>query len=229
MSTRDDDSGFLERWARRKAHSRQGRVDEPNALPTAAEPVVPDSAPIAPRASAPAVEPAHAPASAPASAMPPPPTLDDVAALPEDASDFSRFVAPQVAPEVQRAALKKLFSDPHFNVMDGLDTYIDDYGKPDPIPAAWLRQLTQGRFAGLFQDETEAVAVPTPPTGTSPMPAAAADTSDLQSASAAPDAALTAEPLALPDEDPDLRLQPQPAAGPQGLEAGAVAPRHGAA
>ena len=30
--------------------------------------------------------------------------------------------------------MKKLFSDPHFNVMDGLDTYIDDYGKPDPIP-----------------------------------------------------------------------------------------------
>ena len=30
--------------------------------------------------------------------------------------------------------MKKLFSDPHFNVMDGLDTYIDDYGKPDPLP-----------------------------------------------------------------------------------------------
>ena len=39
--------------------------------------------------------------------------------------------------------MKKLFADPHFNVMDGLDTYIDDYGKPDPIPQSMLRQLDQ--------------------------------------------------------------------------------------
>ena len=43
------------------------------------------------------------------------------------------------------AALKKLFSDPHFNVMDGLDTYIDDYGKPDPIPPSMLRAHSQNR------------------------------------------------------------------------------------
>lgn len=30
---------------------------------------------------------------------------------------------------VKRAALKKLFSDPRFNVMDGLDVDIDDYSK----------------------------------------------------------------------------------------------------
>jgi hypothetical protein len=39
-----------------------------------------------------------------------------------------------VAPEVKNAAFKKLFADPHFNVMDGLDIYIDDYSKPDPLP-----------------------------------------------------------------------------------------------
>jgi hypothetical protein len=37
---------------------------------------------------------------------------------------------------VRNAALKKLFTDPHFNVMDGLDVYIDDYGKPDPCRPA---------------------------------------------------------------------------------------------
>ena len=53
------------------------------------------------------------------------------------------------------AALKKLFSDPHFNVMDGLDTYIDDYSKPDPIPPSMLRQMAQSAFLGLFDDEDE--------------------------------------------------------------------------
>ena len=42
--------------------------------------------------------------------------------------------------------MKKLFADPHFNVMDGLDTYIDDYAKPDPIPPAMLRQLASAKF-----------------------------------------------------------------------------------
>jgi Protein of unknown function (DUF3306) len=42
----------------------------------------------------------------------------------------------------RRAALRKLFADPHFNQMDGLDTYIDDYSQPDPIPAAVLAGIT---------------------------------------------------------------------------------------
>ena len=52
------------------------------------------------------------------------------------------------------AALKKLFaSEPHFNVMDGLDTYIDDYNKFEPIPKAMLRQLVNARALGLIDDE----------------------------------------------------------------------------
>ena len=30
--------------------------------------------------------------------------------------------------------------------MDGLDVYIDDYSKPDPIPADMVRQLVQARY-----------------------------------------------------------------------------------
>jgi hypothetical protein len=56
-------------------------------------------------------------------------------------SDFGAFIKPEVDQATQRAALKKLFSDPHFNVMDGLDTYIDDYTQADPMPAGMLDKL----------------------------------------------------------------------------------------
>lgn len=72
---------------------------------------------------------------------PPLPPVDEL--TPE--SDFRAFFHPKVDENVRRAALKKLFSDPHFNVMDGLDTYIDDYSKTEPIPAAMLAGLKQAQ------------------------------------------------------------------------------------
>lgn len=181
-----DESSFLARWARRKAEAQRG---------AATTPVVPATAAQAAPAPMPATEdargtPAAAPPTAPATPAPPPPTLDDVARLTRE-SDFSRFVAGDVEPGVRNAAMKKLFSDPHFNVMDGLDVYIDDYGKPDPIPPGMLRRLAQSRFLGLFDDEVQA----------DPVATRHGD------AVAAPDA----QP-APADEDPDLRLQPDDAA-----------------
>ena len=58
-------------------------------------------------------------------------------------SDFAPFFKPQVDESIKRAALKQLFRDPRFNVMDGLDTYIGDYTQPDPSPAAMLEDLMQ--------------------------------------------------------------------------------------
>lgn len=60
-------------------------------------------------------------------------------------SDYRAFFDSKVDEETRRAALKKLFSDPRFNVMDGLDVYIDDYSKGEPIPAAMLAQLKQAQ------------------------------------------------------------------------------------
>ncbi|HUP94697.1 MAG TPA: DUF3306 domain-containing protein [Burkholderiales bacterium] len=60
-------------------------------------------------------------------------------------SDFRGFFHPKVHEDVRRAALRKLFADPHFNVMDGLDTYIDDYSKTEPIPAAMLAGMKQAQ------------------------------------------------------------------------------------
>jgi hypothetical protein len=74
----------------------------------------------------------------------PPPTLEDVAKLAHD-SDFTPFVARGVDENVRRSAMKRLFADPRFNVMDGLDIYIDDYSKFDPMPAAMLAALNHGK------------------------------------------------------------------------------------
>ena len=84
----------------------------------------------------------------------PTPTLTDAAQLTPD-SDFTGFMARGVTPEVKNAAMKKLFADPHFNVMDRMDTYIDDYGLPDPLPLAMLRQMTSAKTLNLFDDESE--------------------------------------------------------------------------
>ena len=62
------------------------------------------------------------------------------------ACDFKPFMARGVAPEVRNAAMKKLFTDPHYNVMDGLDIYISDYSIADPIPASMLRQMTGAKL-----------------------------------------------------------------------------------
>ncbi len=86
-------------------------------------------------AAAPAADSAHA---APAPQLPP---LDSLSFE----SDFKAFMHSKVEESVKRAALKKLFSDPRFNVMDGLDVYIDDYSKDDPIPDAMLATLEHAR------------------------------------------------------------------------------------
>lgn len=85
-----------------------------------------------------------APATPNPSATEASPELPPVEELGMD-SDFRGFFHPKVSENLRRTALKKLFSDPHFNVMDGLDTYIDDYSKPDPLPAAMLAQLKQAQ------------------------------------------------------------------------------------
>jgi hypothetical protein len=69
-------------------------------------------------------------------------------------SDFGAFMAAKVDEGIRRAALKKLFGDPRFNVMDGLDVYIDDYSQEDPIAPALLAQLQHARTT-LFGAQAE--------------------------------------------------------------------------
>jgi hypothetical protein len=115
----------LSRWSRRK-------------LAAATEPTAP-----APASAAVAVP---APATVPGVSAPPAASeLPPVESLTFD-SDFTAFLRPGVDAKVKRAALKQLFRDPRFNVMDGLDTYIDDYTKADPIAPDVLADLLQRGF-----------------------------------------------------------------------------------
>ena len=214
----DAPDGFLARWARRKQQVRGGVAvvaAEPALAPAPAS--APSIALVTPQAPVAAPAPVAIPAAVVDEPAPPPPTLADVALLTRE-SDYSRFVSPGIDEGVKQAALRKLFSDPHFNVMDGLDTYIDDYGKPDPIPLAMLRQMNQSKFLRLFDDdEAEAEA------GAKAETAAAA-AAEVINRSASPAALIPATANATPpDDDSDLRLQQDDAAGPSGPAEGARA------
>ena len=39
--------------------------------------------------------------------------------------------------------------------MDGLDVYIDDYSKPDPLPEGWLGKMKQMARLGDFEEKPE--------------------------------------------------------------------------
>jgi hypothetical protein len=126
------DAPFLKRWSQRKlAASREA------------------SAPVR-------VEPAPPSAGVPAASAAPQPAGDR---LPADAkvelppvesltfdSDFTAFLKPGVDDSLRRTALRKLFSDPRFNVMDGLDVYIDDYNTFVPIPEDMIAKLEHARY-----------------------------------------------------------------------------------
>lgn len=206
--------GFLSRWSRRKAELREGRRVEPEPVEPALQPSAQPSS-----ASGTGGQAHEAPPPGPRGADPveaPAPTLDEVRALTPDA-DFRPFMARGVAPEVKNAAVKKLFADPHFNVMDGLDTYIADYSKPDPLPEAMLRQMASARFLKLVEEGEGDAAQP------ADARAVAGDDADVPGAPdvaqsgncnerPGPPAQMDAAATRTEDAHADLRLQPDHAA-----------------
>lgn len=141
----ENSGGFFSRWSQRKQAVKLGLAEEdisPQKAQDKAQPSVQNSevsvANVKPESADPAAEP------------PKLPTLSDVEQLTPD-SDFSTFMTQGVSPEVRNAAMKKLFTDPHYNVMDGLDIYIGDYNTPDPLPAGMLAKMVGAQFLGLVK------------------------------------------------------------------------------
>lgn len=112
VDTESEAEDFINRWARRKAEAT-ARAGEA-ARPPAAEALDQDAAedePTQPLSDA---------------DMPP------IESLTED-SDVSGFLSPGVSDDLRRAALRKLFLNPKFNVCDGLDDYCQDFTKFEPL------------------------------------------------------------------------------------------------
>lgn len=154
--------GFLRRWSRLKsqgapAETGNASLSAPGgqagaSRQSANDPAALDLPPVAQRDPHPPVAP-----RAPEPASPPRlPTLEDVALLGPD-SDFSVFMTQGVDKSVQRMAMKKLFSDPHFSVMDGLDVYIDDYTRSAPVSPGMLASLEHAKslFARFASDDAK--------------------------------------------------------------------------
>ena len=205
------DEGFLGRWSRRKLEVQEQEKKE--LLPRPAEEGEGgDMAALVPAASPHPGLPPEGEGETPPSPAAPSLTLADAASLTID-SDFKPFLAKAVAPDVKNAALKKLFADPHFNVMDRLDIYIDDYSNPAPLPESTLRQMASAKFLNLFQEEepeaVPAVAQSDPAESPPSPPVAVADAT--QPASQEHDA----------HQDADLRLQPDDAARAEDARRGA--------
>lgn len=143
---------FLSRWAKRKAEVQLETKEEREKLDSKTKEQLETPLQNGTSTAQGSVE-TYTPADGPAEVFKGP-TMEDVKNLTKE-SDFSAFVAKDVDPNVQQAAMKTLFSDPHFNVMDGLDIYIDDYSKPDPLPPGMLEKMVQSSMLGLFKSKLE--------------------------------------------------------------------------
>lgn len=209
---------FFSRWSRRKAEAREA-AEPPVAAPAPPQQQGADAAAAAVPAEAEARTPAPAVQPPAPVRQEPPPTWEDVARLTPE-SDFSRFVSRGVDEDVKRAALKKLFSDPHFNQMDGLDVYIDDYTRPDPIPATVLRKMAQSAMLGLFRDEEERQRQPAEAANDAAATAPALPADDRSKITEDRGTADAADAPPAHDENPAVQLQPDDAAGRPGAEPG---------
>ena len=131
MNVSDDPvKGFLGRWSRLKREA--AAADAVTPVPPAVKPPEADAANAA----------APLPSAAPAlteDAAPPP-----LESLGFD-SDYRAFLGQKVDEGLKRAALKKLFHTPHFNTMDGLDVYIEDFNLYEPLPASMVSQLAHAK------------------------------------------------------------------------------------
>ena len=102
----DSREDFLARWSRRKLDARHDAPEVPGDTAVAVTP-----------SGTPAVEPERELTDAD---MPPIETLDAD-------SDYAAFLSPGVSDDLRQQALRKLFSQPDFNITDGLNDYDEDY------------------------------------------------------------------------------------------------------
>lgn len=131
---------FLSRWSKRKLEVRaQEKLEEQKQLTpesVQAQPVNRELA-AAPKDSVDNSAP-HQAATQPELPLP---TEADLVAV-KQGGDIKAFMVDKVSTELKNKAFKALFSRPEFNVMDGLDIYIDDYNKFTPLSQEDIGKMT---------------------------------------------------------------------------------------
>ena len=125
---KEQKEAFVSRWSRRKLEARERSLQEAGAaMPQ--EPAKP----------------------ADAKPLPDLPPVDELSFE----SDFRDFMDTRVDDAVRRIALKKLFSDPRFNITDGLDDYAEDYAALEDLSAAVVEKLQHARRTLRRQEPEE--------------------------------------------------------------------------
>lgn len=150
-----DDLPFLSRWSKKKTEASEVTHDNSNAPESGRETNANTSigAPFGAKSTEnphpETISPIHERKEVSAPAELPP--IDSLT----HESDFTGFMGKDVEPGLRNQAMKKLFTDPHyqFEQMDKLDIYLDDYSKSDPIPPDMLRRMYQSKSLFLFEDE----------------------------------------------------------------------------
>jgi hypothetical protein len=69
-------------------------------------------------------------------------------------SDFTSYMQPKVEDTLRRAALKKLFVDPHFNIPDPFEPFSGDWRIAEEIAPEMLASLNQAKVL-LFDKKEE--------------------------------------------------------------------------
>lgn len=142
----DEAGDFLARWSRRKLEARTGSIDDSAEVLQTEEPQ--------------AVPPVAAPPERELTDADMPP-LDSLSAD----SDFTPFMSPGVSDGLRRLALRKLFSQPSFNITDGLNDYDEDFTQfagLGNIVTHEMKRLLKREQAAAEGQEPAAEAVPEP-------------------------------------------------------------------
>jgi len=214
----DGGDAFLSRWARRKAAARTGGDPdaavgeaclETEALANAASE----------NADAPTVgeDEQDAGAGLTDEDMPPVSSIDEN-------TDMSGFFSPKVTQAVKKAALKKFFHSPIFNIVDGLDDYDDDFRNFEALGDIITSDM-RGQMEREAERAREAAANHEPDRGSPDPGTQAADKVDEQDAghepeeiaddSSTPEQLAAAEPEPKPETEPGVTREPgaKPSAG----------------
>ncbi|NCF27464.1 MAG: DUF3306 domain-containing protein [Gammaproteobacteria bacterium] len=208
----DAGDAFLSRWARRKAAARTGGDPDAGAGETSLE--AQERANAAPsNADTPAagVDEQDARADLTDEDMPPVSSIDEN-------TDMSGFFSPKVTQAVKKAALKKFFHSPIFNIVDGLDDYDDDFRNFEALGDIITSDM-RGQMEREAERAREAAANHEPDRGSPDVGTQASDKADEQDTGHEPEEiaedSSTPEQLAAaePEPEPKPETEPEPEPG----------------